>query len=185
MLSVRPKIAELTVQLFGRSIHPELFQVYASKCYQRSRYDATVQVTSAGHVVVWRHQGLVLTEVAAAANHPLPQRRRLMAHRALGERADRVELRGGGSYEVKFAMEPVEVGLFNFYQNELSRCGKADGGIAEGVFHQFDKSERFGLGALSYMHVESRDRTFKVQTLHTFPDDCALLKCETVFRLPK
>lgn len=179
MLSVRPKIAELTLQLYGRSIHPELFDVHASKVYQRARYEATVQITSTGHVVIWRHQGLTLTEVATAASYPLPQRRRLMAHPVGADRTDKLECRGGARYEVQFAQEPVETGLFSIVQTELSRCGDK-----EGLFYEFGRSARLGMGALSYIHVESRDRTFKVQALHTFPDDCAIFKSQTVLRLP-
>ncbi len=78
MLSVRPKIAELVFQVYGRSLHPELFQVHSTRLVERNLYTATVQITSAGHVVTWRYGGLILTEVAASAQHPLPQKRRLM-----------------------------------------------------------------------------------------------------------
>ncbi len=40
------------------------------------------------------------------------------------------------------------------------------------------------LGALSYVHVESRNRRLMVQAFHTFPDDCAIVKSESVFQLP-
>ena len=95
MLSVRPKVAELAFQLYGRSLHPELFQVYKSRELQRGGYRARIDITSAGHVVTWQYKGITLTEVAASAQHPLPQRRRLMSYRLKGERHDRVECRGG------------------------------------------------------------------------------------------
>src|SRR5688572_17325376 len=78
VLSVRPKVAELVFQLYGRSLHPELFQIYSTRQVQRGDYQATIDITSAGHVVTWRYQGLTLTEVAASAHHPLPQKRRLV-----------------------------------------------------------------------------------------------------------
>jgi hypothetical protein len=37
-----------------------------------------VSITSAGHLVSWQYKGIVLTEVAASAQHPLPQKRRVM-----------------------------------------------------------------------------------------------------------
>ena len=73
MLSVRPKIAELVFQLYGRSLHPELFEVHSARQIERGGYRATVQITNAGHVITWQYEGITLTEVAAAANHPLPR----------------------------------------------------------------------------------------------------------------
>lgn len=217
MLSVRPKIAELVLQLYGRTLHPELFEVYGSKRLQRgvvaplptsdpshdqqlkevaSRdadgYEATVQITSAGHVVSWRHGGLTLTEVCASSHQPLPQRRRLMSHRIEGERVDRVECRGGVTYDVNFTLETVTPQRFETYQQEfdlLSLQGgatPASGDGSSGLLHRFEASGRAGvkLGAVSYVDVQSRDRSLRVRAMHTFPDDHAIVKCESVFKLP-
>ena len=70
----RPKVAELLFQLYGRALHPELFEVHQTRTVERGGYEAKIQITNAGHLVTWRYDGLTLTEVAAASNHPLPQR---------------------------------------------------------------------------------------------------------------
>lgn len=95
MLTVRPKVAELVLQLYGRPLHPELFEAYSSRDIKRGDYEARVQITGAGHVVTWRYAGLTLTEVATSAHHPLPKRRRLLSYRLKGQRSDYVECRGG------------------------------------------------------------------------------------------
>jgi hypothetical protein len=41
------------------------------------------------------------------------------------------------------------------------------------------------LGALSYINIESRDRNLLVQAFHTFPDDYAIVKIQTLFQLPE
>ena len=112
VLSVRPKVAELLFQVYGRALHPELFEVYATRTVRRGDYEATINITSAGHVVAWRYQGITLTEVAASAQHPLPQRRRLMSYLLKGERQDRVECRGGVRYQMNFQLEGVEPQVF-------------------------------------------------------------------------
>ena len=179
MLSVRPKIAELVFQLYGRSLHPELFEVHNSRQIERGGYRAIAQITTAGHVITWQYQGITLTEVAAAANHPLPERRRLMSHRLKGNCTDRVECRGGVAYQTTFSLEPVEKETFWAYQKELTQAGTRDG-----LLHCFDASGRFGLGAMSYIHLESRNRSLRVQAFHTFPDDYAIVKSQSVFALP-
>lgn len=179
MLSVRPKIAELVFRLYGRSLHPELFVIHQTRTIVRGGYQATVSITSAGHVVQWRYQGLTLTEVATAAHHPLPQRRRLMAHRLQGSRSDELQCRGGISYEMNFSLEPADSKKFLTYQKELTLQA-----TRQGMLHQFDAGGRLGMGALSYISIQSRDKTFRVQAFHTFPEDRAMLKIQSWYRLP-
>ena len=179
MLTVRPKVAELVFQLYGRPLHPELFEVYHSRTVQRGNYEAKIDITSAGHVVTWRYGGLTLTEVAASAQHPLPEKRRLLSYCLRGQRSDRVECRGGVRYEMSFQLEPVEPEVFWTFQQELA----ADA-LRQGMFHKFDASGRMALGALSYINLEMRTRKLLIQAFHTFPDDYAIVKIQSVFHAP-
>lgn len=179
MLTVRPKVAELAFQLYGRSLHPELFEVHTSRLIERGGYQAKIDITSAGHVVTWRYKGITLTEVAASAQHPLPKKRRLLSYRLRGERNDRVECRGGVTYQVSFQLEPVAPEIFWMFQQELSHDGER-----KGMLYTFDASGRMALGALSYINVESRNRSLLIQAFHTFPDDYAIVKSQSLFELP-
>jgi uncharacterized protein DUF2617 len=179
VLSVRPKVAELAFQLFGRALHPELFEVHKARVITRGDYSAKVEITTAGHVVTWRYRGLTLTEVACSAQHPLPERRRLLSYRLKGERSDRVECRGGIVYQTNFQLEAVTPELFWTFQEELTRDGEK-----QGLIHTFDSSGRMALGAISYIHAETRNRSLLIQAFHTFPDDYAIVKSQSVFELP-
>ena len=179
MLTVRPKVAELVFQLYGRPLHPELFEVHHSRTVKRGDYEAKIDITSAGHVVTWRYAGLTLTEVAVSAHHPLPERRRLFSYRLKNQRNDRVDCRGGVCYQFGFQLEPVEPEVFWTFQQELIHDGQQ-----QGMLHQFDSSGRMALGALSYINVETRNRHLLIQAFHTFPDDYAIVKSQSMFQLP-
>jgi hypothetical protein len=179
VLSVRPKVAELSFQLFGRALHPELFVVFASKKLERGDYSAQIDITSAGHVITWRYRGLTLTEVACSAQHPLPEKRRLLSYRLKGERNDRVECRGGIVYHMSYQLEPVAPEVFWSFQEELNRDSQHNG-----LLHIFDASGRMALGAVSFINAETRSRSLMVQAFHTFPDDYAIVKTQSVFELP-
>ena len=179
MLTARPKVAELAFQLYGRSLHPELFQIHKTRTVERGGYVAKVDITSAGHVVTWRYGGLTLAEVAASAQHPLPQKRRLLSYKLRGERHDRVECRGGVTYQMSFQLEPVEPEVFWTFQQELAFDAQR-----RGMLHVFDASGRMALGALSYINVETRNRSMLIQAFHTFPDDCAIVKSQSLYELP-
>ena len=184
MLSVRPKVAELAFHVYGRPLHPELFVVHQSTSVKRGDYQAKIDITNAGHVVTWRCAGLTLTEVACSAHHPLPQRRRLISYRLKGQRTDSIHCRGGVLYQVSFQLEPVEPEVFWNFQQELATLRLDTGGQRRGMLHRFDSSGRMALGALSYINVESRNRTLLVQAFHTFPDDYAIVKSQSMFQLP-
>ena len=102
-----------------------------------------------------------------------------MSYKLKGERSDRVECRGGIIYHTSFQLEPVAPELFWTFQEELSRDGER-----QGLVHVFDSSGRMALGAVSYIYAETRMRSLLIQAFHTFPDDCAIVKCQSVFELP-
>lgn len=180
MLTVRPKVAELAFQVYGRSLHPELFDTHLSRTVERGGYQARIDITSAGHVVTWRYQGLTLTEVASSAQHPLPQKRRLISYKLRGQRDDKLECRGGVRYQVSFQLEPVAAEVFWTFQEELALDG-----VKNGMLHRFDSSGRIALGALSYINIETRNRSLLIQAFHTFPDDFAIVKSQSIFELPQ
>jgi hypothetical protein len=179
VLTVRPKVAELTFQLYGRPLHPELFQVYKSRRVERGDYWARVEITSAGHVVTWHYQGFTLTEVAAAAHHPLPKRRRLLFHRLGEPHTEQVECRSGVVYQTSFQLEPADSAMFWMFQQHLA-CESE----RRGLLHTFDSSGRLAMGAMSYVNIETRTRSVLVQAFHTFPDDLAIIKSQSLFRVP-
>jgi hypothetical protein len=179
VLSVRPKVAELSFQVFGRALHPELFAVHKTRRVERGDYKAQIDITSAGHVITWRYRGLTLTEVACSAQHPLPEKRRLLSYRLKGERSDRVDCRGGIVYQMGFQLETVTPDLFWAFQEELTRDGDKSG-----LLCTFDSSGRMALGALSFIHAETRNRNLLIQAFHTFPDDYAIVKTQSTFELP-
>jgi uncharacterized protein (DUF427 family) len=179
VLSLRPKVAELVFQLYGRVLHPELFELCATRTVDRGGYSASLAITTAGHVVAWRKDGLILTEVATSGSQPLPQKRRLLSHRIAGERSDRLECRGGASYQTCFQLETVEQEVFWTFQQELEAAG-----TKRGLLHRFESGGRLTPGAMSWIDVETRPRTMIVQAFHTFPDDLAIVKSQSLFEIP-
>ncbi len=179
MLSLRPKAGELVFQVFGRTLHPELFEICQTRSLDRGSYSATIAITGSGHLVTWRTGGLTLTEVATGAGQPLPQRRRLLAHRIGNERSDRVQCRGGATYQTCFQVEPIAPELFWSFQEEILTAGSR-----RGLLHRFEAGGRLSLGAVSWIDVETRPKSLLVQAFHTFPDDLAVLKSQSLFEAP-
>lgn len=179
MLDARPKVAELSFQLYGRPLHPELFDVFAARTIDRGPFSAHLQITSTGHVITWSWNGQVLVEVATSAQQPLPQHRRLFGCELRGHRSQKLVGPGGVRYWTQFQLERVSTNLFWMVQKEL-----ASSTTIHGLVHQFGTSGRMSMGAVSYIHAETRRRWLYVQAFHTFPDDYAIVKSESRFFLP-
>src|SRR5215467_16408620 len=85
---LRPRVSDLVIHLYGRPLHPEFFDILATRKVQREDYDLTVRITRTGHVISWENADVHLSEVAAAADQPLPEKRRLLSHRLRSEQSD-------------------------------------------------------------------------------------------------
>ena len=96
-----------------------------------------------------------------------------------GQRTERMQCRGGIRYEVSIQLETVDPQVFWNFQLEL-----AEGGKQQGLFHTFHSQSRIALGAVSSLHVETRSRSMLVQSFHTFPEDYAIVKSQSIFQLP-
>ena len=80
---------------------------------------------------------------------------------------------------MNFLLEPTDPEVFWTYQQELTIDGQR-----QGLFYRFGSSGRVALSALSYINFQARRRSFLVQAFHTFPDDYAVVKTQSLFQLP-
>src|SRR5438874_593740 len=100
--SVRPPVCDLIFQLYGRPLHPELFEIGAVRKIQREDYELIVRITRTGHVITWENSDVFLTEVTAAADQDLPHRRRLLNFKLRSEHNARLACAHGIHYEASF-----------------------------------------------------------------------------------
>ena len=184
VLSVRPKVAELAFHVFGRSLHPELYAVHKTRHIERENYQARIDITNCGHVITWVANvddditAPTVCEVATSAHQPLPKKRCMVTRALKGSRTEQASGRGGVSYRTHFQLEPVDPDMFFMVQKQLGDTQP------EGLLHSFDASGRMAMGAVSYVNIETRQRSMLIQAIHTFPDDYAIVKVESIFSLP-
>jgi hypothetical protein len=173
--SLRPRVCDLVFQLYGRPLHPELFDILAVRKVQREDYDLTVRITRTGHVISWENADVFLTEVAAAADQPLPEKRRLLSHRLRGEHCDKLACAHGIHYQVSFQVEVLTPEIFLHVHDEIL----ADGG-KRGLLHNFQANDRLSLAPLGFIAVEARAGCLSLHTFHTFPDEHTVVKSQSL-----
>jgi len=176
LMSIRPKVSEHALFVLGRSIHPELMQLHKTRHYERSNYRAKIDIISDGHVVTFTSGQSTVTEVVCSSMQLIPQRRRIGAHLFRNRTAQIVERRRNIEYQVDYQHEQVGPGVFWMVHQQLaSEPNEHD------LLQNFGSSGRIPMGAISFVHVEQRERQFLVQALHTFPDDYLILKSFSTF----
>lgn len=176
--TARPKVAQLTFQLLGRSVHPELFHIYKTHRIEREQFSARIDITADGHVVTWAAGESLLTEIASSAHQLVPATNRLLALPLRHRAQDSVSVGKSFQYKYKFELERVSATMLLSIQKQLSEASKD-----HELIHVFDSNGRIAIGGLSFVHVETRLRSLHVQAIHTFPDDLSLVKTESTFSL--
>ena len=104
----RPQVADLVFQVYGKPLHPELFDILTIRTYEREDYRLSLWITRTGHVVTWQNDDVLLTEVADA-EQAVPDTRRLYAKRMRGEHSADVPCCHGIVYQA-----PISQMAFSF-----------------------------------------------------------------------
>jgi hypothetical protein len=173
--SLRPRVSELVLQLYGRPLHPELFEIRAARKVQRDDCELTIRITRTGHVITFENVDVFLTEVTAAADQELPEKRRLLASRIRGEQTRALQCAHGVSYQMSFQVETLPPEIFLHVHDEIL----ADGG-KRGLLHNFSPHHRLALAPLGYIAVEGRAGCLFLSTFHTFPDEHTIVKTQSL-----
>jgi hypothetical protein len=178
VLSVRPKITELNFNLFARNVHPELFEVCAARTYVREKYELDLRITTDGHLICFRHDGLILAEVSASSHHPLPSQCNLISHSIEKSSENSTHYKDIIRYRSSVQLDAVNPKMFVVIQQQLGEKMEC-----EGLVHRFQSNGRIAVGAVSYINVQSFRNHVLVRSFHTFPDTCMVLKSESRFTL--
>jgi hypothetical protein len=173
---VRPAVSDLVFNLFGRSIHPELFDVRAETTITLPSYRATICLCDAGHIVTFRCGGRTITEVLAADGHELPEQKRLYAWKVRGSRNESRVFESGLRYQTSFQLEELDTEVFARLHEELSLdCLRAE------LSYRFPPGNRLAPAPLSLVRTDARNDGLLLHVFHTFPDGRAVVRTQSLF----
>jgi hypothetical protein len=172
---VRPPVSDLIFQLYGRPLHPELFDILAVRKVKHEDYELVVRITRTGHVISWENADVHLTEIAAAADQPLPEKRRLLSYRLRNEHCTRLACAHGIHYQASFQVEVLPPDLFMHVHDEIRNDGSK-----RGLLHHFPSHHRLTVAPLGFVNVEARPGCLFVSTFHTFPGEYTVVKTQSL-----
>ena len=155
-----------------------MFDVIRRQRIERENYQADVCITRLCHLVTWRHRSVYLTELVTTLTNHLPQKRRLFACRLRGERTETIQCVPSVVYQTSVTVERLQPEVFGRIQHELE-CDAVRGGI----FHSFQPHHRLTASPISHVTIEAKAKSLLVQSFHTFPDDCTIFQCQSLFEI--
>jgi hypothetical protein len=170
----RPRVADLVFQLYGRPLHPELFDILAVRKLEREGYQLRIWITRTGHVITFENDDVLLTEVADA-DQSFSDQRRFLRYHMRGEHSGHFKCCNDIVYQTSFQVETVSEEIFRQMHEELLADGDK-----RGILHTFPPSHRFAIPPLGYVVVETRLGCLFFSTFHTFPDENTIVKSQTL-----
>ncbi|MHC4616884.1 MAG: DUF2617 family protein [Planctomycetota bacterium] len=169
-------VEELTFSLFQRSLHPELFQIYAKRKLRTERYEADIWVTGCTHAVSVYAGDVCLSEVVSSPGQMLPQHGLIERFQFRGPRSHKCTLSSEISYMTDFQVEKMSPNLYHQSHLDLERFARR-----RGMFVKFPKLKIGGLQPFCYIDFEARQSELHVHTFAAYPDKVTMIKTQSLF----
>jgi hypothetical protein len=176
--SRRIRVADLAFQVFGRSLHPDWFGVRAHRRVSQTGWEADVRIVEGGHAVVWASGDVRLTEVLCGPETQLPEPGLLFHSAVRHERSTSLRRGEMVEYQTCFEVERIDSEVFAHLNDELTLDAKRGS-----LFYRYAPKNRMAPSPISRVHVESRTRGLSVQAFHTFPDERAIVRTQSLFEV--
>lgn len=172
---IRPPVQNLIFQLYGRPLHPELFEISCEHRVRHEDYQVIVRITPTGHIISWENPDVYLTEVTAEESQSLPNKRRLLSQRLRYEQCRFVRCAHGVEYRTSFQVEQLEEEHFIEVHSELLKDGQKDG-----LLHLFPKTFDSQLSPLGLVRVHALPGCVFLTCFHTFPNEQTIIKSQSL-----
>ncbi len=171
----RSRVADLTFQVFNRAIHPDWFSVRDHRRITRDGWEADIRIIEGGHAITWRSGQSRLSEILAGPETILPEPGLLYHSAVRQERSATLRQGESAEYQTCFDVERIDLEIFRHLCDELTLDAR------KGLFHRFAPTNRLAPAPMSHIHIEARTRGLSVQTFHTFPEERAIVRTQSLF----
>ena len=176
--SRRSRVADLAFHVFGRAVHPDWYASRSHRRVSRTGWEADARIIEGGHAISWASGDARLTEILADTELFLPDSGRLFQSPVRRERSATLRPGARVEYQTCFEVERLDPEVFAHECEALALRG-APGDL----FHRFAAGHRLAPAPISRLHLEPRGRGLSVSAFHTFPEDHAILRVQSLFEV--
>jgi hypothetical protein len=171
----------LTLLLYQRTLHPELFKIHATEQVSRRAYDADVWLVEGGHVITFTAGKHTLTEVILMGPGEMTDRGLIQTVPCRGEKYHEMTAPGGNiRYMISTQEEQLTQTLFEATKSEIREYAMK----RELMLSDSQGSADRG-GALGVLDIERRSHELLVQSFHLFDDSQLVIKTQAIVEVVK
>ena len=171
----------LTLNLYQRSLHPELFKIYGTDRVIRRAYEADVWLVDGGHVIAFTAGKNTLTEVIVAHNEPLTDRNLVQSIPCRGEKYHETTFGGNIRYMISTQEEQLSQTLDDATRHEITTYAQK----RELLVSDSPANNDGTGGYLSVLDIERRSQELLVQSFHLFDESQMVIKTQGIIEVVK
>ena len=169
----------LTLLLYQRTLHPELFKILATEQVSRRAYDADIWLVEGGHVVSFTAGKNTLTEVIATNHDPILERNVLQTIPCRGEKYHEMTVGGNVRYMISTQEEQLTQTLYDATKQEIQSYA------AKRELMTSDNTNADGNASMSVLDIERRSHELLVQSFHLFDENQMVIKTQAIIEVIK
>ena len=170
------RVADLSFQVFQRSLHPEWFATRVFRRFEHQNWEADLRIIEGGHVVLFRWGSICVAEILSGPDTVLPETGRLFHCHLRHERSTHLRPGDAIEYQSCTEVERVDQEIFRHLCEEMNLDASR-----EALFHRYRSPNRLALSPISYIHIDVRIGGLAIQAFHTFPEECAIVRTQSLF----
>jgi hypothetical protein len=172
----RSRVSDLGFQVFGRSVHPDWYAVRSHGRLIQERWEADLRIIEGGHAINFRSGAVRLTEILAGPETLLPEPGLLFHSKIRQERSATLRPSESIEYQTCFEVERVDPEVFAHLTSEMVL--DAD---PSRLVYCFAPSNRMAPAPMTHLRFESRTAGLIVHAFHSFPEEQAIVRTQSLF----
>ena len=167
----RPDLSELSLRLFDRAIHPELYPSSTTARLNTGGLSCVMSLGEAGHVMTISVDGESVCETLLDTSLSLPQRGQLLAFPLTTGREAELAVAGGFRWDTRVEFETFQrEGYLAAHERWEADARRAF------ISYEFASGHRLKPPALSGLSLDLSGDFILLQAWHTFPDNLAVCR---------
>jgi hypothetical protein len=171
----------LTLLLYQRTLHPELFKILASDKVSRRAYEADIWLIEGGHVISFTAGKHTLAEVIMTTGEALTDRGLLQSIPCRGEKYHEMTAPGGNiKYMISTQEEQLTQTLYEATKHEIANYASK----RELMTAETPAGGETG-ASLSVLDIERRSHELLVQSFHLFDENQMVIKTQAILEVVK
>ncbi len=169
----------LTLLLYQRPLHPELFKIITTEKISRRAYEADIWLIDGGHVISFTAGKHMLAEVIIISSGPITDRGLIQTVPCRGEKYHEMTAPGGNiKYMISTQEEQLSQTLYEATKHEIANYAMK----RELMTAEVPATQDFG-AALSVLDIERRSHELLVQSFHLYDDSNMVIKTQGIFEV--